>query len=131
MCHVVRQSKNPSIVGLSGIVVHETENTFKLVNRKNALKGAANSRILAAVFLTPDFTSVIPKGNSVFAFAVPLYSTLPSTDHASDDASGEAAAKTTVLDKPHIEFDLHGNQFRFRSADRAGRKFKHKETIEL
>jgi ribonuclease P protein subunit POP4 len=37
----------------------------------------------------------------------------------------------TVLDAPHIEFDLHGNQFRFRAAERAGRKFKHKDTIEL
>ena len=37
----------------------------------------------------------------------------------------------TVLDGPHIEFELYGNQFRFRSAERAGRKFKPKETIEL
>ena len=37
----------------------------------------------------------------------------------------------TVLDGPYMEFELYGNQFRFRSADRAGRKFKHKETIEL
>lgn len=37
----------------------------------------------------------------------------------------------TVLDGPHIELDLYGNQFRFRAADRAGRKFKPKETIEL
>jgi ribonuclease P protein subunit POP4 len=36
-----------------------------------------------------------------------------------------------VLDGPHIEFELYGNQFCFRAADRAGRKFKHKETIEL
>jgi ribonuclease P protein subunit POP4 len=37
----------------------------------------------------------------------------------------------TVLDGPHIEFELHGNQFCFRAAERAGKKFKHKETIEL
>ncbi|KAG5219588.1 RNase P/MRP [Salix suchowensis] len=37
----------------------------------------------------------------------------------------------TVLNGPHIELDLYGNQFRFRAADRAGRKFKPKETIEL
>lgn len=37
----------------------------------------------------------------------------------------------TVLDGPYIEFELHGNQFRFRAADRAGRKFKAKESIEL
>jgi len=37
----------------------------------------------------------------------------------------------TVLDLPHFQFDLYGNQFRFRSAERSGRKFKHKETTEL
>ena len=45
-----------------------------------------------------------------------------------DDDTGE---RRTVLDGPHIEFELYGNQFCFRAADRAGRKFKHKETIEL
>ena len=39
--------------------------------------------------------------------------------------------KRTVLDLPRIELELYGNQFCFRAADRASRKFKHKETIEL
>jgi hypothetical protein len=34
----VRQSKNPCLVGLSGIVIHETENAFKVVTPKNAVK---------------------------------------------------------------------------------------------
>ncbi|KIJ46001.1 hypothetical protein M422DRAFT_250426 [Sphaerobolus stellatus SS14] len=42
-----------------------------------------------------------------------------------------APAISAVLDAPHIEFELYGNQFRFRAAERSGRKFKHKETIEL
>jgi ribonuclease P protein subunit POP4 len=100
--------------------------------------------------------TVLPKQGSVFAFAVPLYSTESSrADSASaspavaaagsgtnsgtnrrgdgvDDVDArEAAAARTVLDGPHIEFELYGNQFCFRAADRAGRKFKHKETIEL
>jgi len=76
---------------------------------------------------------VVPKENSIFAFAVPLYSTLPSsyTPNQPLPAPEPEASQTTVLDEPHIEFELHGNQFRFRSAERAGRKFKHKETIEL
>ncbi|EEB91567.1 hypothetical protein MPER_10052, partial [Moniliophthora perniciosa FA553] len=76
---------------------------------------------------------VIPKQNSVFAFAVPAYSTLPPS-HTSDSPFPMPAidqARVTVLDSPYIEFELYGNQFRFRSADRAGRKFKPKETIEL
>jgi len=110
----VRQSKNPCLVGLSGIVIHENENVFKVVTRKDQLK-------------------VIPKQNSIFAFAVPLFSTLPSSSTSSADVLDDSspAEKLTVLDGPHIEFELHGNQFRFRSGERAGRKFKPKETIEL
>jgi len=37
----------------------------------------------------------------------------------------------TVLDGPHVELELYGNHFRFRSSDRASRKFKHKESIVL
>ncbi|KAG1735342.1 RNase P subunit p29-like protein [Suillus paluster] len=111
----VCQSKNPCLVGLSGIVIHETENAFKVITRKDQLK-------------------LIPKQNSIFTLAVPLYSTLPQTQFEPAEAvssalSGQCSA--TVLDAPHIAFDLYGNQFGFRSADRAGRKFKAKETIEL
>lgn len=93
------------------------------------------------------FFTVLPKQGSVFAFAVPLYSTesasaalaatgsgTNSGTNGRDDAgeAGEAGGeRRTVLDGPHIEFELYGNQFCFRAADRAGRKFKHKESIEL
>ncbi|KAF8799049.1 hypothetical protein BYT27DRAFT_7227965 [Phlegmacium glaucopus] len=124
----VRRSKNPCLLGLSGIVIHETENAFKVVTKHDKLK-------------------VIPKYNSVFVFAVPLYSTLPPTHtvemplplappfptgpSTGTEIETVASLRKTVLDSPHIEFELYGNQFRFRSSDRAGRKFKHKETIEL
>lgn len=111
----VRQSKNPCLVGLSGIVIHETENAFKVITRKDQLK-------------------MIPKQNSIFTLAVPLYSTLLQTQFEPAEAVSSALSgqhSGTVLDAPHIAFDLYGNQFCFRSADRAGRKFKAKETIEL
>ncbi|KAF8193306.1 Rof/RNase P-like protein [Pholiota molesta] len=119
----VSQSKNPCLVGLSGIVVHETENAFKVVTRGNDLK-------------------LLPKQNAIFKFSVPLYSTLPPnhtvntpfeilSPDADNTAEPSSQALGTVLDVPHIEFELYGNQFRFRAAERAGRKFKHKETIEL
>ena len=66
---------------------------------------------------------MLPKRNSVFGFGVPLYS-------ATAGAAGEGEGKT-VSDVPHGEVELYGNQFRFRSADRASRKFKHKESIVL
>ncbi len=40
MLKIVRRSKNAALVGASGIVVQETENTFKVVTRKNKSKGA-------------------------------------------------------------------------------------------
>lgn len=90
---------------------------------------------------------VVPKQNSIFTFAVPLHSRsdtsksplseLTATNDtasltpAADAGSTSADLTKTVLDLPHIEFELYGNQFCFRAAERAGRKFKHKETIEL
>ena len=64
--------------------------------------------------------AVLPKQGSVFVFAVPAAATASLGDGG-----------MTVLDGPHVEFDLYGNQFCFRAVDRAGRKFKHKESIEL
>ncbi|KAH9854136.1 RNase P/MRP p29 subunit [Lenzites betulinus] len=104
----VRKSKNSCLVGLSGIVVHETENAFKVITQKDQLK-------------------MIPKQNSIFAFAVPLYATPALTSLP----SSSSAPARTVSEMPHIEFELYGNHFCFRAAERAGRKFKHKETIEL
>jgi len=61
--------------------------------------------------------TVLPKQKSVFVVCVPLYS--------AEDKGG------MVSDVPHAELELYGNQFRFRSSDRASRKFKHKESIVL
>ncbi|KAF5359205.1 hypothetical protein D9756_002887 [Leucocoprinus leucothites] len=111
----VCQSKNPCLVGITGIIIHETENVFKIITKSNAVK-------------------LIPKQNSVFTLSIPLYSTLPPSHTPQMPlplSDNEAQLETTVLDQPHFQFELYGNQFRFRSADRAGRKFKHKETIEL
>ncbi|KAF9269871.1 RNase P/MRP, p29 subunit [Marasmius fiardii PR-910] len=110
----VRQSKCPSLIGLSGIVIHESENAIRVVTRSDKVK-------------------LIPKQNSIFSFAVPVYSTLPPAHRSTDafPAPDRTKTSTSVLDVPHLAFELYGNQFRFRSADRAGRKFKHKETIEL
>jgi len=99
----VRKSKNPCLVGLSGIVIFESENAFRVITKEDRLK-------------------VLPKQNSIFGFGVPLYSTL---------VTSEQEGMETVDSGPHLEFELHGNHFRFRSADRASRKFKHKETVEL
>ncbi|KLO17369.1 RNase P subunit p29-like protein [Schizopora paradoxa] len=103
----VKQSKNPCLVGVKGIVILETENAFRIITKNDQVK-------------------LIPKRNSIFTFSIPLYdirSNLPKTDEISD---------VDPLDTiPKMEFELYGNQFCFRSADRASKKFKAKETIEL
>ncbi|KAJ7123667.1 Rof/RNase P-like protein [Mycena epipterygia] len=111
----VHQSKNTAILGISGIVIHETEGTFKIVTKENKLK-------------------ILPKQNSIFTFAVPVFSTLPATHDARAaplPIPEPGDNLQTVLDGAHVRLELHGNQFCFRSADRAGRKFKAKESIEL
>ncbi|KAI6122349.1 RNase P subunit p29-like protein [Pisolithus croceorrhizus] len=116
----VRQSRNPCLVGLSGIVLYESENAFRVITKTDQVK-------------------LIPKQNTIFVLAIPLYSTLDKTSNPSTPNPADAyppqphtpLASATVLDVPHFEFELYGNQLRYRSAERAGRKFKAKETIEL
>ncbi|KAG9005810.1 hypothetical protein FRB94_003880 [Tulasnella sp. JGI-2019a] len=119
----VKETKNTATTGLSGIIVHETENTFKIVTKEDEVK-------------------VIPKRNTIFTFRVPVYSlTLPGTlsrqpgqSAASSDSATDISGLSLAspLDSvPSLEFDLYGNQFCFRSADRATKKFKHKETVEF
>lgn len=125
-------------------MILETENTFKLVTQKNAMKGSCG---LFLIFYSPIFIFllVIPKENSIFTFDIPLYAPPPldlaslraPSPVASDEAlpaesTAEAIPINLHLDAvPKIRFQLYGNQFRFRSSDRATRKFKSKETIEI
>jgi ribonuclease P protein subunit POP4 len=51
--HTVRRSKNAALVGASGIVVQETENTFKVVTRKDKLKGALSVSSLCLFYVHP------------------------------------------------------------------------------
>ncbi|KAI5122723.1 hypothetical protein M0805_009808 [Coniferiporia weirii] len=111
----VKQAKNPCLVGLSGIVVHETENAFKVITIKDEMK-------------------LIPKQGAIFSFQIPIYDVRvfapPSRPGQIDGApSGPHVFSSDTI--PYMEFELYGNQFRFRAAERAGRKFKAKETIEL
>ncbi|CAE6455023.1 unnamed protein product [Rhizoctonia solani] len=64
------------------------------------------------IITTNDRVKVLPKQNSIFTFTVPL----------KNDQNGA---------NPQLQFELYGNQFRYRAEDRASRKFKSKETIEL
>ena len=54
----MRESKNPSLVGLSGIVAHETENAFKVVTIRDQLKRTSSfSEIFVSEMLTLQIRS--------------------------------------------------------------------------
>lgn len=60
----------------------------------------------------------IPKKDTIFRFEVPL----PEDEEKNTSRKGE---ESKPLQKPLI-FELHGNQFEMRAADRANKKFKWK-----
>ncbi|KAL5504010.1 POP4 [Sanghuangporus vaninii] len=116
----VKQARNPCLIGLSGIVIHETANALKVITVRNQVK-------------------LIPKQGTIFTFKVPLYDVRPlvpappsSANREEDGGTSPSGSPSFNIDTvPQMEFELYGNQFRFRAAERAGRKFKSKETIEL
>ena len=111
--------------------MYESENAFRIITKADKLKRRSYFVFCSLPGALKAF-SVVPKQNSIFTFAVPLYSTLVSTGTDSGaSSSSPLTAAETVFDRAHLEFELHGNHFRFRSTDRASRKFKPKETIEL
>ncbi|KAI8820123.1 RNase P subunit p29-like protein [Fimicolochytrium jonesii] len=101
----VVKAKCPSLVGLCGVVVKETENMFTLVGRGGGVK-------------------VIPKRNTVFTF---------TTTPAMTISSRTTAEKTTAMEKVTAAkiYTLYGNQFRTRPGERAAKKFKDKASVDL
>ena len=93
--------------------MQETANTFKVVTKANTLKGLTLSSVIKASFLIGP--TVLPKQGTVFVISLPYF------------APSQASKDTD----PRVDIELYGNQFRFRAADRASRKFKAKETTEL
>lgn len=87
----VTKSKCPSYVGVRGIVVKETRNTFVVCCRD-------------------DRCRTVPKECSVFEF----------------ELAGQSRSQ-----QPPVRWEIFGEHFGYRAADRAGRKFKGKGTIEL
>ena len=101
----VTSSRNPSLTGIKGIVIEETASTFRLVT-------------------STDKAKVIPKDGTLFSLSFPAYAIPPPV--ASDD--GEVPEPMDfaghIRGTPHIQVDLLGSAFGFRSGDRAGRKFR-------
>ena len=58
-CCTVTQSKNKSLIGCKGIIIHETENTFKVVTSSDVLKGVSRYMRRSAGYLTIPTSSLI------------------------------------------------------------------------
>ena len=70
---LVRQSKNPCLVGLSGIVIHETENSFKVITRKDEQKSSPS----------PCLDHILPSSltNNCAHTAASMYSVAEAEQH--------------------------------------------------
>ncbi|KAM0786484.1 hypothetical protein ACM66B_001942 [Microbotryomycetes sp. NB124-2] len=88
----VKRAKNPGLVGIEGIVVQETQQTFK--------------------FAVPEApVKIIPKLGSIFTFSLPL-------------DSKETQTAVITNETKEVTFDIYGDAFAHRTAERVGRKWK-------
>ncbi|CDR41246.1 CYFA0S06e04808g1_1 [Cyberlindnera fabianii] len=97
----VLKSKNSNLVGKSGIVIWDAKNYF-IVVEDGKLGGGLK---------------MLEKKGTTFNFVVPLY------DIDKDDVDEN--------DDNYVEFSIIGSRFQYRSADRAGRKFKSRNVDDL
>jgi ribonuclease P protein subunit POP4 len=95
----VVRSRCVSRVGVKGIIVKDLRHVFEVVTEKNGVK-------------------VLPKEGTVFRIVVPLVEKEKGIGESVEDkAGGKSETKECV-------FEVHGDQFIYRAADRANRKFK-------
>lgn len=111
----VASARNPSLSGLSGIVIEETASTFRLLTPESVVK-------------------VIPKNGTLFHLSFPAVAPPSSPGHSEEHEDG--AYLSTVMPippdvmehylstTPRVVVPLLGTNFGFRSGDRAGRKFR-------
>ncbi|POV96990.1 hypothetical protein PSHT_14831 [Puccinia striiformis] len=114
---IVTQAKNPSLVDLQGIVIQESEQTFKVIQANNEVK-------------------TIPKAHTIFQISLPLLPP-PSTTAAQREKSTKGtksekdSSSSEVGDSRLLVFKIFGNQFVFRPTDRVNKKFKSKAFSQL
>lgn len=89
-----------SRVGIKGIVIKDTKFTFEIVTPKNILK-------------------TVPKEGTVFRIEVPAKD--DEGDSLLPDDQREVGKEHSLT---NMVVEIHGNQFMYRSADRASKKFK-------
>lgn len=96
----VVRSRCVSRVGVKGIVVKDSRFVFEVVTKGDGVK-------------------ILPKEHTVFRFTVPR----PTKEDA-EAVDGLKEEGQTEEQTKDLIFELHGDQFEYRAADRATRKFK-------
>lgn len=109
----VVRAKNPSLVGIEGLVAKETESTFVVAQQSPPLPSSTPHKL--------NLIKTVPKSDTVFTVQV----TLPTLD-------GHSTSDQSLISAPSaLQFSLHGNQLRNTLPTRATKKFKARKTIEL
>lgn len=129
MFEVVR-SRCPSRVGIKGICVKETKSMFYLITQGNKIKGFVPHSADLEFNLIGEIE--VPKEHTVFRFTLPVERLTSGGDSILDakDGASEPTGDVAVGIRPMV-FELHGSQFMYRAAERAGRKFKQKPGMDL
>lgn len=98
-------SSNPTLVGISGIIIQETMNTFKIVTKDNQSKGI---HIFVSIIKLNRMNT-----NNFYLIVVPKIRSQFSINIGSQI------------------FTIYGDHFCFRSGDRTVRKYKYKPFTTL
>ncbi|KUJ16264.1 RNase P/MRP, p29 subunit [Mollisia scopiformis] len=100
----VVRSRCVSRVGVKGIVVRDSKGVFVVVTKGNQVK-------------------TVPKEGTIFRVIVPRPKKKEINGEA-DKTEESAEVEQKIGNTRDVIFELHGNQFQYRAADRANRKFK-------
>ncbi len=98
----VVRSRCVSCVGVKGIVVKESRFMFEVVTKKDVVK-------------------ILPKEHTMFRFAIPFPGKTADSVEEGEEGEVKADGEKELKD---LVFELHGDQFETRAADRANKKFK-------
>ncbi|KAK0621651.1 Rof/RNase P-like protein [Bombardia bombarda] len=102
----VIRSKCVSRVGIRGIIIKDSLSSFEIITEANRLK-------------------LVPKEGTVFRFEVPVPVPAPTNGQTRTAEDAKGGGPEIAQDQQQtMAFELFGDQFQLRSADRASKKFK-------
>lgn len=116
----VTDAKNRDLVDVEGIIVHETEQTFKIVTRASKVKGAfifqlsalpaaacLDFSLLRVSKLTSSssrlFAPVIPKQSTTFTFSIPIPTLTLNTSKPTTQPNASASSSRSSTPLPTVQ----------------------------